>query len=216
MQPARNATPRGLDPDRRRRVPQQGPRAIPRAPTSQHDTLGTLPGRAWAALPDPEGRQRFGGLAVGASAGRLAADFGTASPCGRPLVWPPRRGRRSWVRRRDFRVGRCSRLSPWTTRMQRNVRARDRSQRAAPFAGGGRSRLRAFAAGGLPGDCARGAAGGAAVQSPPSSAHRVGAMDRGADGRAGGFHTHEAANVCRDGTTGKLAGVAWGDRGGWR
>lgn len=56
---------KGPDPDRRRRASQERPRAIPRVPTSQHDTLGTLPGRAWAALLDPEGRQRFGGLAVG-------------------------------------------------------------------------------------------------------------------------------------------------------
>jgi len=155
-------------------------------------------------LPDPQGQQ---------------SDRGRSAPGGRrPIVARLRRadgraygrpGRpKVWVAAQRFRVGRCSWASPWTTRVQRNVRARDRSQRTASLAGGGRSYLRAFAAGGLPGDCTWGAAGGAAVQSAPCSARRVGALDRGADRCAGAPGVGEAACVCRRGGARQPAGVA--------
>lgn len=110
--------------------------------------------------------------------------------------------------RQRFRAGRCTRPSPWTTRVQRNVRARDRWQRTASLAGGSRSCLRAFAAGRLPGDCAGGAARRAAVQPAPRPACRAGAMDRRAGGFAGDLPAGEVAGVCRPGCARQLAGAA--------
>jgi len=146
----------------------------------------------------------------GAAGGRFWHGFAVRTAAG--MAAPERaEGRRCTGR--DFGFGRCIWRSPWTTRVQRNVRTSDRSQWTPSLAGGGRSHLRAFAAGRVSGYRAGRAAGGAALQSPPRAARRAGAVDRGADGRAGGFRVREAAAVCRYCTAGKPAGIA--RRGGW-
>jgi hypothetical protein len=184
----------------------------PRAPTSQHDTLGTLPGRAGLHFPDPESRQRFWGLRgvapPGAAGGRFWHGFAVRTAAG--MAAPGEAEGQGGGR--DFGFGRCSRPSPWTTRMQRNVRAQDRWQRAASLAGGGRSRLWAFAAGGLPGDCAGGVAGGAAVQPPSCSARRAGALDRRAHRPAGGCRAGVATSTRRRFLAGQPASAARRER----
>ena len=80
--------------------------------------------------------QKVGKASVGsrrASPGAAGGRFGTASPCGRPPVWPPRWRPRPGRVGQGFRGGRCSRPSPWTTRTARH---RDQAGRGCRRAAG--------------------------------------------------------------------------------
>jgi hypothetical protein len=110
--------------------------------------------------------------------GVRAADFGTASPCGGRLYGRP------------AILSVAGRFPVWADAFgsldgqsvcRGNARRRPHRVRAAAVARGRCPRLRAFAAGGLPGDCAGRVAGSAALPSAPHPSGRAGALDRRRD-----------------------------------
>ena len=138
-------------------------------PTARHTTHPPVPCLGRTFWISNVANPKRGGFPGG-----LAADFGTASPCGGRLYGRPAIARWRLV---DFVPRPIQAALSLDSRRRGNARRRPHRVRAASFAGGRCLCLRALAASGLSSDCPRRAAGGAALPPLAHTSGRVGAVD---------------------------------------
>lgn len=150
--------------------------AFPRPEPQQHDTLGTLRFDAWDGAFRPGVRRP-----ILARLRRALAACMDARAVGLGSM--------------DFVAKPMHSVLSMDSRCRGNAPRRPHPVRAAAVTGGRCPRLRAFASGGLSGDCSGRAAGGTTLPPAPCASGRVGAMGRRGDMLAGaaGF---DAVKAC--------------------